>query len=112
MLALPLSEPYARKTRTVTPSQDFGGGELSLFFANCEQDSRVNFDVEVALYNVRGGCLLRRLCEALLRFMRSACSAWRRHVNAAAACDGCSLMCQLATAEIKAGSVAGAAFDA
>ncbi len=38
------------------PPQDFGGGELSLFFANCEQDSRVTFDVEVALYNVRGGC--------------------------------------------------------
>lgn len=38
------------------PPQDFSGGELSLFFANCEQDSRVNFDVEVALYNVRGGC--------------------------------------------------------
>ncbi|KAL4424923.1 hypothetical protein ABPG77_009652 [Micractinium sp. CCAP 211/92] len=43
-----------REFRLAEMLQDFGGGELSLFFANCEQDSRVTFDVEVALYNVRG----------------------------------------------------------
>jgi hypothetical protein len=34
------------------------GGEFSLFFANCEPDSAVDFHVDVALFNVRGACLL------------------------------------------------------
>ena len=36
--------------------QDYVGGEFSLFFANCEPDSAVDFKVDVALYNVRGAC--------------------------------------------------------
>ena len=33
--------------------QDYEGGEFSLFFANCEPDSAVDFDAHIALYNVR-----------------------------------------------------------
>lgn len=33
--------------------QDYAGGEFSLFFANCEPNSAVDFNVIIALYNVR-----------------------------------------------------------
>ena len=33
---------------------DFAGAELSLFFANCETDTQVSFDVTASLYNVKG----------------------------------------------------------
>jgi hypothetical protein len=36
------------------PLQDFQGGEFSLFFANCEPDSAIDFTLGVSLYNVRG----------------------------------------------------------
>lgn len=36
--------------------QNYQGGEFSLFFANCEPYSAIDFDVEVALFNVRGEC--------------------------------------------------------
>ena len=32
----------------------FDGAELSLFFANCETDTQVSFDVSAKLYNVKG----------------------------------------------------------
>ena len=43
--ALPLRPPYLQR---------YQGGEFSLFFANCEPDSAIDFDVEVSLFNVRG----------------------------------------------------------
>lgn len=35
-------------------AQNYQGGEFSLFFANCEPYSAIDFDVEAALFNVRG----------------------------------------------------------
>ncbi|GAB4816676.1 hypothetical protein N2152v2_003722 [Parachlorella kessleri] len=37
--------------------QDYAGGEFSLFFANCEPNSAVDYDVSIALYNVKGNKL-------------------------------------------------------
>lgn len=34
--------------------ENYQGGEFSLFFANCEPYSAIDFDVEAALFNVRG----------------------------------------------------------
>lgn len=34
--------------------QDYDGGEFSLFFANCEPDSAVDFKANIALYNMKG----------------------------------------------------------
>eukprot|EP00887_Chlorella_sp_A99_P000658 scaffold5.g658.t1 len=33
---------------------DYDGGEFSLFFANCEPDSAVDFKANIALYNMKG----------------------------------------------------------
>lgn len=56
--------------------QDYMGGEFSLFFANCEPDSAIDFDVEVSLYNVRGECYCRRAVMRRRRCVHSVRGEW------------------------------------
>ena len=37
--------------------EDYDGGEFILYFANCEADTAVDFDIRLALYNQKGGKL-------------------------------------------------------
>ncbi|PSC67979.1 G -coupled seven transmembrane receptor [Micractinium conductrix] len=50
----PESGAVTREFRLADMLLDYTGGEFSLFFANCEQDSAIDFNIEVSLYNVRG----------------------------------------------------------
>ncbi|KAL4860143.1 hypothetical protein ACK3TF_000346 [Chlorella vulgaris] len=50
----PKTSKVSREFRLFDMLQDFHGGEFSLFFANCEPDSAIDFTLGVSLYNVRG----------------------------------------------------------
>lgn len=45
---------YPTHTPTHPRPQQYAGGEFLLFFANCEPPSAVDFNVKIALYNVKG----------------------------------------------------------
>lgn len=64
--------PAAAPTANPHCLQRYQGGEFSLYFANCEPDSAIDFDVEVALYNVRGA-----LAFASVRRERRVAAEWR-----------------------------------
>lgn len=49
--------PPSRAGASCSLLQDYQGGEFSLFFANCEPNSAVDFNMEIALYNVKGNRL-------------------------------------------------------